>query len=286
MTSNGSFVSTSTLDIEGRPPSLFPPADLNRRVAKLITFEEHAVAPFPTPATSVTFETFHPAFLKGLKDRLVDIELRVQVMDSNNIAAQIISLNQPTAQAFTDVEECKVFCRKANQFVYENYCKAYPSRFFAFATLPTQNGQAAAEELERCVHEYGFVGAMINGFTATVSPTEGLYLDDRQFDVLWEVAERLEKPIFIHPRVPLASNIKVLQDIPILHGAPYGFARETVEHTFRLMYTGVFDRFPKLKICLGHCGEGLSWILPRTDTTFRMYTKGKKSLSQAMHVMA
>jgi gamma-resorcylate decarboxylase len=196
-------------------------------------------------------------------------------MDKNNIAAQIISLNQPTSQGFIKLEESVAFCRKANQFVYENYCMKYLGRFFAFATLPTQNGQAAAEELERCVQEYGFVGAMINGFTTTADPTKGLYLDDRQFDVLWEVSERLQKPIFIHPRVPLASNLQVLEDIPILHGAPYGFARETVEHVLRLMYSGVFDRFPKLKICLGHMGEGLSWILPRTDATFRMYTKGK-----------
>ena len=197
-------------------------------------------------------------------------------MDANNIAAQIISLNQPTSQAFIKLEDGVAFCRKANQFVYENYCMKYPGRFFAFATLPTQHGQAAAEELERCVQEYGFVGAMINGFTAAADPTKGLYLDDRQFDVLWEVSERLQKPIFIHPRVPLASNLQILEDIPILHGAPYGFARETVEHVLRLMYSGVFDRFPKLKICLGHMGEGLSWILPRTDTTFRMYTKGKR----------
>jgi predicted TIM-barrel fold metal-dependent hydrolase len=200
----------------------------------------------------------------------------VRIMDANNIGAQIISLNQPTAQAFVKLDDSVEFCRKANQFIHENYCMKHPNRFFAFATLPTQDGKAAAEELERCVKEYGFVGAMINGFTATADPTRGLYLDDRQFDVLWEVSERLQKPIFIHPRVPLASNLKVLEDIPALHGAPYGFARETVEHVLRLMYTGVFDRFPKLKICLGHMGEGLSWILPRTDTTFRMYTKGRR----------
>jgi 2,3-dihydroxybenzoate decarboxylase len=196
-------------------------------------------------------------------------------MDANNIGAQIISLNQPTAQAFVDVVQATEFCQKANQFVYDNYVVKYPGRFFAFATLPTQNGMAAAKELERCVKEYGFVGAMINGFTETADPERGLYLDHPQFDVLWEVAERLQKPIFIHPRVPLPSNIRVLEDIPTLHGAPYGFARETVEHIFRIMFTGVFDRFPRLEICLGHMGEGLSWILPRTDTTFRMYSDGK-----------
>lgn len=265
----------STLALEGRPEHLFTSTKSFRRAARLITLEEHAVSPFPTPGPSSTFSFFSDEFLAGLKDRLGNIELRVQIMDANNIGAQIISLNQPTAQAFVDLEDSMEFCKKANQFLYENYCSKYPGRFFGFATLPTQNGAAAAAELERCVEEYGFVGAMVNGFTAIYDLEKGLYLDHPQFDALWEVAERLEKPIFIHPRVPLASNIRVLQDMPIFHGAPYGFARETVEHVLRIMYTGVLDRFPKLRICLGHMGEGLSWILPRTDTTFRMYTPSK-----------
>ncbi|KEF58357.1 uncharacterized protein A1O9_06283 [Exophiala aquamarina CBS 119918] len=261
----------STLRLEGRPESLFTPVSSVRKNARLITLEEHAVTPFPTPTISTTFATFQGDFVAGLKDRLGNIDLRLKVMDANNIGAQIISLNQPTAQAFIKVEEAVEFCQKANQFLYQSYCQRHPDRFFGFATLPTQTGQAAATELERCVQEYGFVGAMVNGFTNTTDETQGLYLDDPQFDALWEVSERLQKPIFIHPRVPLQSNLKVLHDMPILHGAPYGFARETVEHILRLMYSGVFDRFPKLKVCLGHMGEGLSWILPRTDTTFRMY---------------
>jgi len=271
----GEKSSTNTLSLEGRPESLFKPVRQARKDARLIALEEHAVSPFPVPSTSVTFETFNATFLKGLKERLGDIGLRIKIMDANNIGAQIISLNQPTAQAFVQLDQAVEFCQKANQFVHENYVLKHPGRFFAFATLPTQDGKAAAKELERCVHEYGFVGAMINGFTATADPERGLYLDDPQFDALWEVAEKLQKPIFIHPRVPLPSNLRVLQDIPTLHGAPYGFARETVEHVLRLMYFGVFDRFPRLKICLGHMGEGLSWILPRTDTTFRMYNAGK-----------
>ncbi|KAK4905085.1 hypothetical protein LTR49_025578 [Elasticomyces elasticus] len=242
----------TTLSTEGRPPSQFKPVLQGRKQRKLITLEEHAVTPFKIPATSATFNTFEPEILAGLKDRLVNIDLRIKIMDANNIGAQIISLNQPTAQAFTKLDGSLEFCRKANEFIHQTYCLKHPQRFFAFATLPTEDGQAAATELERCVKEYEFVGAMINGYTATEDPAVGVYLDHPQFDALWEVAQRLQTPIFIHPQVPLASNLKVLEDIPVLHGAPYGFARETVEHVFRLMYTGVFDRFPQLKICLGH----------------------------------
>ena len=275
MAASSALENGNTLAIEGRPASLFKAVDAPRKNARLISLEEHIVTPFnPKSSTSTTFETFNRDFVAGLKQRLEDIALRVQIMDANNIGAQIVSLNQPTAQAFVGVEESLEFCKKANAFVHKNYCQKYPNRFFAFATLPTQSGPVAAEELERCVKEYGFVGAMINGYTNTADPAKGLYLDDPQFDALWEVSARLQKPIFIHPRVPLASNLKVLEDMPVFHGAPYGFARETVEHILRLMYSGVFDRFPTLRVCLGHMGEGLSWILPRTDTTFRMYTQG------------
>ena len=84
-------------------------------------------------------------------------------MDANNITAQIISLNQPTAQGFVNLENCVQYCQRANEFVFRNYYEKYPKRFFTFATLPTQDGKAAAAELERYIKEYGFVGAMING---------------------------------------------------------------------------------------------------------------------------
>ena len=261
-------------NLESHHPSQSPPTAPFRKTARLICLEEHAVSPFPVPSTSSTFNIFQPSYINGVKDRLSNISHRIAVMDANNIGAQVISMNQPTAQAFTDLAQQVEWCRKSNDFVFESYCQAHPSRFFAFATLPTQSGQAAAEELERCVTKYRFVGAMINGFTNTSDPMRGLYLDDPQFDVLWSVAERLQKPIFIHPRVPLTSNIRVLEDMPVFHGAPYGFGRETCEHLLRIMYAGVFDRFPGLKVCLGHMGEGLSWILPRTDSTFRLYSKG------------
>lgn len=272
-------ITSSTLSSEGRSENDFPSLLGHRQLARLVTIEEHSITPFPIPAISTTLGTFKPSYLAQLKTRLGDVDLRLRIMDANMIGAQVISLNQPTAQAFVNLEDSIAFCRQANDFVYDNYCRKHPTRFFAFATLPTQNGSAAAEELERCVEKYGFVGALINGFTNVEEAGVGLYLDDVQFDTLWRVAERLQAPIFVHPRVPLLSNLKVLEDMPIFHGAPYGFGRETVEHVLRLMYSGVFDRFPQLKICLGHMGEGLSWILPRTDSTFRLYTAGKKPIT-------
>lgn len=263
-----------SFDLESRA-HLEQPKNYDRRQARIVSIEEHSVSPFPTPAQSSTFNIFDERYLSGVKHRLVDLELRLDIMDKYGIGAQILSLNQPSAQAFTDLSKSVKFCQQANEFTYLTYCKPYPDRFFAFAALPTQNGAAAAKELRRCVEEYNFVGAMINGFTNVAESADPLYLDDPQFDELWEVAQELDKAIFIHPRVPLEQNMVVLKDTPIFHGAPYGFGRETAEHVLRIMYAGVFDRFPRLKICLGHLGEGLSFILPRTDSTFRLYNAGE-----------
>jgi gamma-resorcylate decarboxylase len=259
-------------NLEAHHPSQNPSTTGFRKTAKLICLEEHAVSPFKVPTTSSTHTIFQPEYINGVRERLSDIEHRLKVMDANNIGAQIISMNQPTAQAFTALHEQLEWCRKSNNFVYEYYCKAHPRRFFAFASLPTHSGEESAKELARCVTQYGFVGAIINGFTDTPSPNLPFYLDNPMYEPLWEVAASLAKPIFIHPRVPLSSNMQVLHDIPILHGAPYGFARETAEHVMRLMYTGLFERHPTLKILLGHMGESLSFTLPRTDSTFRLYT--------------
>jgi predicted TIM-barrel fold metal-dependent hydrolase len=269
------LIMAPTLDelmaLESRPPERL---HAGRKTTRLVTIEEHCATPFVVPVTSATWSQFLPEYLAGVKVRLGDVDKRLEIMDINGIAAQIISLNQPGAQAFTDISQAVEYCQKVNHFIYENYVQKHPTRFFAFAALPTQDGNAAAVELERCVKEYGVVGAMVNGYTVTSNYKEGLYLDDPQFDALWDIAERLDKPIFLHPRTPLLSNIQPLADIPIMHGAPYGFGRETVEHAIRIMYHGVFDRFPNLKIVLGHMGEGLSWVLPRTDSTFRLYTTG------------
>ena len=215
-------------NLESHHPSQSPSTSKFGKTARLICLEEHAVSPFPVPSTSSTFGLFKPSYINGVKDRLGDIAHRVKVMDEHNIGAQMISMNQPTAQAFTNLEDQVAWCQKSNDFVFENYCQKYPQRFFAFATLPTLNGTEAAKELERCVMKFGFVGAMINGFNNTTDSTKGVYLDELQFDALWRVAQELQKPIFIHPRVPLASNMKVLGDKPVLHGLRMALAGRRV----------------------------------------------------------
>jgi predicted TIM-barrel fold metal-dependent hydrolase len=132
---------------------------------------------------------------------------------------------------------------------------AHPTRFKAFATLATQAPAGAARELERSVRQYGFRGAMVNGHT------RGRYLDDKRFWPIFEAAQALDVPIYPHPAV-LEAYFK---DYPVLGYAPWGYAVETGTHVLRLILSGVFDEFPRLRMVIGHMGELLPFALWRAD---------------------
>jgi 2,3-dihydroxybenzoate decarboxylase len=135
----------------------------------------------------------------------------------------------------------------------------HPTRYAGFAHLPLQDPAAAANELERTVREMGFKGALINGHT------NGEYLDEEKFWPVWERAESLGVPIYLHPAnspdVP-----QVLKGYPELLGAMWGWQTETSSHVMRIIFGGVFDRFPKTTLILGHMGEGLAFWLWRLDS--------------------
>ena len=122
-----------------------------------------------------------------------------------------------------------------------------------------QDAKAAADELERCVKELKFCGAMINGHT------NGQYLDHPSLSPFWERAEALGTLIYIHPTDPV-SVAPVLQGHPGLRRATWEWTFETGSHALRLVFGGVFDRFPKARLGLGHMGETLPFLLWRFDS--------------------
>ena len=120
------------------------------------------------------------------------------------------------------------------------------------------------EELERCVTQLGFKGAMINGHT------RGLYLDDPSVYPLWERAEALGVPIYIHPTDPVIPA-PVLNGTHGIRRATWEWGFETGSHALRLVFGGTFDRFPKAKLVLGHLGETLPYLLWRFDSRAKLY---------------
>jgi 2,3-dihydroxybenzoate decarboxylase len=149
--------------------------------------------------------------------------------------------------------------RDANDRLFQAV-KSHPTRFTGFAALATADPDAAADELERCVKKLGFKGAMIHGHQ------QGKFLDDRKYWPIFERAEALDVPIYLHPTVPHPDAMKSYFDgYEELARAGWGFAVDTSCHFLRIVFAGVFDAYPKLKIILGHLGEGLPFAMHRLD---------------------
>jgi 2,3-dihydroxybenzoate decarboxylase len=189
--------------------------------------------------------------------RLQDLgELRLRDMDDTGIAKQIISLTAPGVQIF-DAPTAVALARSANDQLADAVRK-YPDRFAGLAAVAPQDPLAAAGELERGVRTLGFKGAIIN------SHTRGEYLDDPKFWEIFEAAQALDVPIYLHPTSPPPSMIGPFLDRG-LDGAIFGFAVETGLHMLRIIVSGALDRFPNLKIVTGHLGEALPYWLFRID---------------------
>jgi len=227
---------------------------------KIIALEEH----YWDPEVSTHFKERGPEMrIPALQERLFDLgALRIKEMDEAGIDLQVLSHGAPATQRL-DPETAVPLARRANDRLHEAVSK-HPGRFEGFAVLPTADPKAAADELERAVTRLGFKGAMIHGLT------NNLFIDDKRFWPIFERAQALDVPLYLHPAVPHKAVIDVyyrdyLEQFPGLMTAAWGFGVETATQGIRLVLSGVFEKYPGLKIILGHLGEGLPFYLWRID---------------------
>jgi predicted TIM-barrel fold metal-dependent hydrolase len=207
----------------------------------------------------------HPQVAAGyekLIEQLCDLgEGRITGMDAAGIDVQVLSLTFPGVEQL-DAPEAVAFARETNDLLAEAV-RRHPDRFAGFAALPTASPEAAADELERMIGEYGFKGALINGHT------RGRYLDDSFFWPILERAEALGVPIYLHPTPPPQAVIEASYTGNFVAGllatAAWGWHVETATHVLRLILGGAFDRCPNLQLVVGHMGEGLPFFIPRLE---------------------
>jgi gamma-resorcylate decarboxylase len=189
---------------------------------------------------------------------------RIADMDRGGIEICILSLGAPGVQAVPDASKAVQLARRANDFLAESVAKN-PKRLKGFAALPLQDPQAAAQELTRCIKDLGFSGALVNGFSQVGDADSAVFYDLPQFRSFWATVQQLDVPLYLHPRFPLATRQQAYEGHAWLAGSPWGFAVDTSTHALRLMGSGLFDEYPKLKIILGHMGEGLPFGIWRVD---------------------
>jgi predicted TIM-barrel fold metal-dependent hydrolase len=203
-----------------------------------------------------------PEYFEVVQERLLDFDTtRLQAMDEAGVEKVLLSFGAGFrtfgVQSILDRVEAQNTARIVNDFLAERVC-AHPSRYVGMATLALQDPDQAVRELERCVTKLGFKGVMVNGYTQVETSDNLVYLDDARMTPFWEALTALDVPLYLHPR---ASHKAVMYDNhPELTGANWGFAPETATHALRIVYSGIFDRFPTAKLVLGHLGESIPFL--------------------------
>lgn len=196
-----------------------------------------------------------------IRERLLDLGARrIADMDATGIDVAILSLTAPGVNAF-EADVARSVSVSANDELAAAIAR-HPTRFAGLAAFAPQDPGHAAKEIERGVSKLGLKGAIFNGHT------RGVWLDDPKFWPIFEACEALDVPIYLHPTGPHPDLIKPFLERG-LDGAIYGFAVDTGLHALRLIVSGLFDRFPKLKLTLGHLGEALPFWLFRLNYMHR-----------------
>lgn len=255
---------------------------------RVVTLEEHITFPaltnkLPQEAKDKNYLSKSPE-MQRLVAKLDDITgERLQSMDDNGIATQVLSVGGEGADLL-DAGSGPIFAKEYNDAIASRIA-AHPGRFKAFAHLPTTNPEAAADELERVVKSYNFCGALINGLT------NDEFLDDAKYAPIFERAEQLDVPIYLHPGLPpKAVYDSYYSNLPKQAGAflsiaGWGWHSETALHTLRLIVSGTLDKYPKLKLIIGHMGEMLPMMMVRSDKMFGVDRGGanQRSIIQTLH---
>ena len=232
------------------------------RMYNKIGLEEHFGIPETLGGTSIYFNT-GSANLR--ETRLLDmIDMRVEQMDEHGMDMMIMSLTSPACQEIYDAQKSYEVAHRANEHLAESIARC-PDRFRGFAALPLQDTDLAIKELEHCVKDLGFVGVMVNGYSQIGSEQDYYYLDHERFRPFWAAMEELDCPLYLHPREPMPENAHTLDGHFWIHGAAWAFGVETATHALRLMCSGLFDEHPKLRVVLGHLGEGLPFLIWRVQ---------------------
>jgi uncharacterized protein len=237
---------------------------------RTIALEEHCLTPELRELLGAQIHPYYDVhrWPPPLEARLLDVGAgRIAEMDSHGIDMQVLSMVQPGLE-HTAADRAVPAARAFNDRIAEAIA-AHPDRLAGFAALPTADPAAAADELTRAVRELGFKGALVNGRTLE------RFLDDQFFWPIFEAAEGLSVPVYLHPMPPPKAVYDAYysgfgDEVGFMLAAPaWGWHIETGLHAVRLILAGVFDRFPALQVVIGHMGEAVPFMLARLSRTLR-----------------
>ena len=239
----------------------FATADLAKAWLDIAKTDPASSLDVPTAILSI-FDNPRPGSnQERFRRQLLDIDgERLRDMDAAGVDMQVLSVTIPGVQVF-GADRGNALAIATNDVLAAAIAR-HPTRFAGLACFAPQAPQQAAKEMDRAIHTLGLNGFIVN------SHTDNLYLDDPRFAPILEAAEALGRPLYLHPRAPSNGMAAPFRDYG-LGGSIWGFGVEAGTHAVRLILSGVFDRFPRLRIVLGHMGEALPFWLWRLDHMYK-----------------
>lgn len=197
---------------------------------------------------------------REVTDQVWDPVKRIHDMEREKVDMQVLSPIPVTFSYWAPAEEAEVMARIQNDFIAETV-KQHPERFIGLGTVPLQNAQIAIREMDRCMHELGLKGIEIG------TNVNGHNLDDPSLIEFFEMCQKWEVPLFVHPWETLGKERMPRHNLMYTVGMP----SETALAAASLILGGVMEKFPGLKICFAHGGGSFPYILPRLDQGWKVW---------------
>lgn len=197
---------------------------------------------------------------REVTDQVWSPEKRIKDMDAEGVDIQVLSPIPVTFSYWAEPEAAEEMSQIQNDFIAETV-KQYPNRFIGLGTVPLQDIEASIKEMDRCIHKLGLKGIEIG------SNINGKNLDDPSFTAFFEMAEKWEVPLFVHPWETLGKERMPRHNFMYTVGMP----SETALAAASLINGGVMEKFPRLKVCFAHGGGSFPYILPRLDQGWKVW---------------
>lgn len=207
-------------------------------------------------------------FFREIADNVWEPARRIEECDRVGVSMQVLSTVPVMFSYWAKPADALDLSRRLNDHIAE-VCRAHPTRFAGLATIPLQDPDLAAQELARCVSELGLRGAQIGTHVDANEHCQGAdcrNLDDPSLDVVWRTAEKLDAGIFVHPWDMLGKERMPKYWLPWLVGMP----AETSLAICCMILSGVFDRFPKLRVAFAHGGGAFPFTIGRIEHAFHV----------------
>lgn len=218
-------------------------------------------------------------FVPAWKPGLTDFNQKIEQMDSNGIEMMVLSLTIPGPQGQRDRVKAENMARRGNDALAK-IVSAHPNRYVGLGCLSMHDVSAACREFERVVKTLGMPGVLLNNFQLVGDDRGALFYDQPEFDAFWDTAQRLDAPVYLHPG-PTPRGVldikgwnQTYSKFQWLFAAPWFWQVDTGSHALRIITSGVFDRFPKAQLVLGHNGEHIVYDLWRMDNRITQQPSG------------